>query len=85
MGVREVSEIRWFTDSPYAGEPECICSYCGERIEASDAELEDLSLEDEDAGEPIRMWNQSAKPTLEARFHVSCFRAALERGLVSLK
>ena len=26
------SSIKWFGSSPDAGDPVCICSYCGERI-----------------------------------------------------
>jgi hypothetical protein len=35
--------LMWFDDSPDAGEPSCLCSYCGNVIEEGDG--------------PVRMWN----------------------------
>lgn len=29
-------KLRWFDDEPNPGEPECICSLCGDRIDAGD-------------------------------------------------
>lgn len=70
--------LRWFPDSPDAGEPACICSYCAERIEAAPEESED----DADEGEPIRMW--SSLTNFELRLHARCLNACLELGLLSL-
>jgi len=70
--------IRFFTDSPDAGDPACVCSYCGERIEEQEDPCEDDPPNDYE-GEPIRMWNQE---NLEARFHLRCFNEVLERGLL---
>lgn len=73
--------LRWFDDSPDAGSPACICSYCGERIEASEFEFEEVNS---DEGEPIRLWTNGGKdPCQEARFHPNCFAACLELGIVS--
>jgi len=36
--------IRFFTDSPDAGDPACVCSYCGERIEEQEDPCEDDPL-----------------------------------------
>jgi len=52
--------ITWFVQSPDAGAPDCLCSYCGSVIS------------DEDVP-PIRMWNEKAD--LEARFHIDCWHA----------
>jgi hypothetical protein len=49
--------IRWFSDSPDAGDPGCICSLCGKAIP-----------EDECA---VRATRQ--QENLEARFHEKCF------------
>ncbi len=78
------NQVQWFNDSPEAGDPACICSFCGHRIEEPDEENEDL-LEDDYEGEPIRMWDKGgAKGCLEARFHLRCFNACLELGLVKM-
>lgn len=79
--------IRWFDDSPDAGEPDCVCSYCGERMEERNPEL--AEWEDDPSADPsgIRMWKNGPKGenSLEARFHDRCFNECIELGLVSLK
>lgn len=30
------NELTWFEDSPDAGDPDCICSYCGSVIKAEE-------------------------------------------------
>ncbi len=80
---RDAKTLRWFKHSPDAGEPDCICSYCGERIEESPEEEDDLPNDYE--GEPIRMWTNDGKPgSLEARFHPRCFNECLELGIVTM-
>lgn len=75
--------LRWFGDSPDAGDPACVCSYCAERIEASPEGDEDWAHEiNADEGEPIRMWSSSTN--LELRLHAKCLNACLELGLLSL-
>ena len=54
------SELKWFTDSPDAGDPDCICSLCDKVIPEDDA--------------PIRIWNPSSKPVKEIRLHWDCFK-----------
>ena len=56
--------ITWFKDSPFPGEPDCICSLCGELIPEEDV--------------PIRMWTEKHKPALEARFHEDCFKKVVD-------
>lgn len=33
------NELAWFDDTPDAGDPECICSYCGFQIGADELPL----------------------------------------------
>lgn len=54
----DFSKLKWFTDSPFAGDPDCICSLCGKIISEDDV--------------PIRMWNEK-KPIKEIRLHWNCF------------
>jgi len=54
--------IRWFSDSPDIGDPDCLCSLCGQVIT-------------EDDGPAIRV--TSAIDDREARFHSWCARNAL--------
>lgn len=70
--------LRWFVDSPAAGEPGCLCSYCGERIEATPEGQQELEEVNADEGEPIRMWSGS----LEMRFHARCLNDCLSLGLL---
>lgn len=85
MSRQAHSAIRWFSDSPDAGDPHCVCSYCGERIEESPEGEEDREL-NADEGEPVRMWTNGGKaPCLEARFHAKCLEACLELGLLTME
>lgn len=52
-----IGKIKWFGESPDAGEPNCHCSYCGDLI--SEEEV------------PIRFFNTIEMT--EARFHEVCF------------
>ena len=49
-------ELAWFEDSPDAGDPECICSYCGFVIP------EDYA--------PVRFFGEGGK--YEIRLHPAC-------------
>lgn len=51
-------QIPFDEKSPDAGDPDCMCSYCGFQIKEDDM--------------PIRMFTKT-KPMKEARFHISCF------------
>lgn len=73
-------KLRWFTDSPDAGDPRCSCSYCGERIEARPEGEDDFLEVNADEGEPVRMWVTGKN--LELRFHPKCLEACLELGLL---
>lgn len=54
------AEITWFATSPDAGDPECICSLCGEPIGEEEA--------------PVRIFNTGDDiEAREARFHIACF------------
>lgn len=57
--------IRWFNDSPDAGDPRCLCSWCGLPIAAGDAPI-------------IRVFDSDADK--EARFHFACARPAMGVG-----
>lgn len=79
MSRESAKTLAWFNDSPDAGDPRCICSYCSERIEQQ-AEGEDDFLNDYE-GEPIRMWDGANG---EMRFHQRCFNECLSLGLLNL-
>lgn len=51
-------QLAWFDTSPDAGDPDCICSYCGFVITEDDV--------------PIRFFRESNNT--EARLHIECFR-----------
>jgi hypothetical protein len=52
-------QITWFANSPDAGDPTCICSWCSGAIGVSDAPI-------------IRLFDSDANT--EARFHRRCLR-----------
>jgi hypothetical protein len=54
----EGQTIRWFADSPDAGEPNCLCSLCGKLIEEDDSPIRCVVVYPEDR---------------EARFHFACY------------
>ena len=54
-------EIAWFRESPDAGHPKCICSFCYKKIDEPG---------DDDPG-PIRITR--SEDNTEARFHQVCF------------
>jgi len=56
--IKNNRTITWFVHSPDAGDPDCLCSYCG------------MVISDEDVP-AIRQWNEKAD--LEARFHIDCW------------
>jgi len=58
--------ITWFSSSPNAGDPGCICSWCEEPIAADEAPI-------------IRMFDSDTNR--EARFHRSCTGAALSLAM----
>ena len=66
--------LRPFQGSPDEGEPDCLCSYCGNRIEDDE--------EDDQDGFAIRMWPPGGR--YEIRLHPRCLNAALELGLLKL-
>jgi len=58
-------ELAWFETSPDAGDPDCICSYCGFVIPEGEV--------------PIRLSHDChqedcAQKNREARLHQDCFR-----------
>lgn len=55
----DFSKLKWFTDSPYAGDPDCLCSLCDKIISEDEV--------------PIRMWDPSEIPVREIRLHWKCF------------
>lgn len=59
-----VLRLRWFSDSPNAGDPACKCSYCLKPIGANDL--------------PIRAWSGSG--ATEIRLHMACARQVFEEG-----
>ena len=50
--------LAWFETSPDAGDPDCICSYCGFVIPEDEV--------------PVRLFGKSDK--LEIRLHSECIR-----------
>ena len=54
--------ITWFSSSPSAGDPSCICSWCEQPIGEEDAPL-------------IRLFDTNTNR--EARFHRRCINPAL--------
>lgn len=59
-----MTDLRWSTDSPDVGDPECLCSWCGTPIMR---------------GTPIRLyWERSPENVLEARFHDACCEPVFE-------
>lgn len=52
--------LRWFENSPSAGDPACLCSHCGQVI--GNEEI------------PIRLWREVDENVLEARLHHACFQ-----------
>lgn len=59
-----MDDLAWFDESPHAGDPNCICSYCGFVITESEI--------------PIRLFNGCQHPDCrlngtEARLHLRCF------------
>ena len=59
-----MTHIRWFTDSPDAGDPACLCSRCGDPIPEHDV--------------PLRAWKEQLGRTLEARFCEECSHHVLQ-------
>lgn len=58
-----LTALLWFTDSPDAGDPGCLCSWCGKVIER---------------GVPIRMYREiTPRDVLEARLHDACCEPVL--------
>lgn len=69
--------IAWFEDSPDAGDPRCICSWCGDVIGSREWEEQNEEYDEYDfpcePEFPIRFVDtQTGK---EARFHVLCLQA----------
>jgi len=65
-----LNDLAWFEDSPDAGHPDCICSYCGFLIDEDDF--------------PFRLFRKSEptnpnSKTLEARLHRHCFEMSLKK------
>jgi hypothetical protein len=57
-------DLAWFEDSPDAGCPECICSYCGNQIGEDEI--------------PLRFYRERPnEPTKEARLCENCSRVHL--------
>ena len=59
----------WFDTSPMQGEPDCVCSSCGEVIQDGPGET------------AFRMWT-GGEEALEARFHQTCFRTLYNVGVL---
>jgi len=62
-----------FSDSPYAGELECICSRCAEIIQDDEV--------------PIRMWTQNEKGEVDenSQEYRFCERCQEKSGIILLK
>ena len=71
-----LAELCWFKESPDAGHPLCLCSWCGHEIAAAD-EFPD----EDDQGIAVRMWNGRNE---EARFHHACFEQVIDLGVIEI-
>jgi hypothetical protein len=72
-----------FETSPDAGHPDCLCSYCSERIEASDdAGSYDRATNTFQSSAVIRIWPVFDGVTREVRFHPQCFAECQQLGLI---
>jgi len=69
LGLRfdEEPKLKFFEDSPDAGDPACICSYCEEVIR-------------EDEAPAIRFFDMESKT--EARLHIDCFEVCQAFDLI---
>jgi len=67
MNHYDVPVIKWYPDSPDAGDPACLCSLCG------------MPIGEEEV--PIRSPDRSGN--LEARFHLPCFNDLVDCGAIS--
>lgn len=66
------SQLQWFKESPDAGHPLCLCSFCGKQI------VEHDDADECEATMPIRMWDGTNR---EMRFHASpCFEMLVSLG-----
>lgn len=55
-----LEQLRWFDDSPDAGDPDCLCSLCGGLIEEED--------------DPLRLTHEGGDMDgREARLHIKCW------------
>ena len=72
-----------FETSPEAGHPDCLCSYCSERIEASDdAGSYDRAANTFQSSAVIRIWPKIEGVTREVRLHPQCFTECQQLGLI---
>jgi hypothetical protein len=55
-----VNSIMWFSNSPDAGHPDCLCSWCGKPIPEGTV--------------PLRVFDRTTE--MEARFHNKCIAEA---------
>jgi hypothetical protein len=49
--------LKWFQDSPDAGDPECICSWCGKVIEEDEMPLRLFRSDNREARIHLSCWN----------------------------
>lgn len=63
----EKPELRFFSDSPNAGDPTCICSFCDNVIHEPPV---------------LRIFDRERWKTMEARLHKDCFQAAAKYNLI---
>lgn len=52
-------KIKWFSDSPEAGDPDCICSWCSELISELDFPLRLFADDNTEARMHPRCWNEA--------------------------
>lgn len=61
----DMSGLKLFSDSPDAGDPDCLCSACGEVIPDNESEPG-----------PIRLWPGGDK---EYRLHGQCYEKRMKK------
>lgn len=63
--IAEMQEkITWYMDSPNAGDPKCLCSFCKHKITAGEL--------------PIRFYRRISGVYAEARLHVACAKSVIQ-------
>lgn len=85
--IRSPRDLVWRNESPNAGEPECLCSACGELVKddesfEDDPEHQYGGSEAERNNFPIRCWEGEGETMMEAVLHTECFQWLHAKGVL---